>query len=680
MLTLQNDRSQTTISLPTTEIPLEGLLAKEWLLTNGRGGYASSTVTGCNTSSYHGLLVGALNPPVNRMMALSNCLEMLIFDASARNIHDREAVDLATFEFNGKFAPCGFGGITGFRRDSGVHFDYEFDKCRLTKSIYLLDRTDTVLIEYDFKSLSAPAEFTIRPFVGMRNFHALQKSCSSLTCMAKGEGIGVRTHAGLAGDLLMDCPCAAFEADEQWWFDFVYRVNKERGQGFEEDLWTPGFFRTRLTCPGSVVFRATLTSGGDEGPSGEIDIDSIRESLVRGRNKTAEHARKGTSREYRILCDAAEQFVTIRSRQNDSGVTILAGYPWFADWGRDAFIALPGLLLSRKRFDEAKSVLTTFSAAADEGMIPNRFDDESSDAHFNSVDASLWFVGACFEYLESCGDSETFTQQLLATIRWIVDRYENGTRFNIHADSDGLVSAGDRNTQLTWMDAKYDGVAFTPRFGKAVEVNSLWHSALCRLARFYSNRNDEAARRYKDMADKAGEGFRRLFWNEDKQYLNDCIGPDGSVDSSLRPNQIFSVSLPWCPLTGEQQKAVVEAVRRELLTPYGLRTLSPADKRYKGSYTGSPQQRDAAYHQGTVWPYLMGAFVEAYLKVHDFSKKSKKDAANFIAPLLGHLTGDGCLGSVSEIFDGDAPHRPRGCVAQAWSVAELIRAWHLIHR
>jgi predicted glycogen debranching enzyme len=375
---------------------------------------------------------------------------------------------------------------------------------------------------------------------------------------------------------------------------------------------------------------------------------------------------------------AADQFITKRRTTDENyRTTILAGFPWFADWGRDTFISLPGLLLTTGRFNEAKSVLTTFAQAADEGMIPNRFDDYGGAAYFNSVDASLWFINAAFQYFTTAGDSETFTQQFLPVIRWIVDSYHNGTRSGIHADKDDLITAGSNDTQLTWMDAKYENVAFTPRYGKAVEVNALWYNALCLLAQFYADRDIETAKRYRAMANQAEGSFCELFWNKTAGCLNDCILPDGTVDTSIRPNQIFAVSLPFSPLLPRQQKAVVNVVQEELLTPYGLRTLSPRDSRYKGIYIGSQRYRDEAYHQGTVWPYLIGPFVEAYLKVNDFSRKSKEQAAEFIEPLMQHLTEDSCLGSVSEIFDGDVPHKPRGCIAQAWSVAELIRAYQL---
>jgi glycogen debranching enzyme len=547
-----------------------------------------------------------------------------------------------------------------------------------------------------------------------------------------------------------------FENDRQWWFNFVYRNNRERGQDFTEDLWTPGFFKCRIETPAKIVLWANLSPPWvrckPESRYIGIDIEAVREDLNRHqesiklkanlildtrpfsvprksglrRMKCSMRVSKIWNRVSRIenrvsrfeaLCLTADRFIAkrqtnsscvvrdayrekentqydIRNTQYEYRTTILAGYPWFADWGRDAFISLPGLLLSTGRFDEAKSVLTTFAAAADEGMIPNRFDDRNDTTYFNSVDASLWFINAAFQYLKASGGlstelsrshSKTFMQDLMPAIRWIIDSYHKGTRFDIRADADGLITAGNNQTQLTWMDAKYDGIAFTPRCGKAVEVNALWYNALCLLAQFTEDRGQRTEilssdfRLLSSEIEKVQRSFCELFWNESKGYLNDCILPDGSVDESLRPNQIFAVSLPFSALSPSQQKSVVNVMQKQLLTPYGLRTLNVQDSRYKGVYTGPQKQRDEAYHQGTVWAFLLGPFVEGFLKVNGFSRKSKKKAAEFIQPLLQHLTEDGCLGSISEIFDGDAPHKPRGCIAQAWSVAELIRAYQLIN-
>jgi predicted glycogen debranching enzyme len=683
VLTLQKAISDEIVSIPTDKKSIEDLLTKEWLLTNNRGSYASSTIVGCNTRRYHGLLVGSLNPPANRIMALANCLEMIILNGNIFN--------LSTFEFNGKFAPAGFTFLKRFRRDSAVHFDYRLPQLQMTKSVYLLRDTDMVAVVYDFTAVRKPLEFVVRPFIGLRDFHTLQKSYAHISSTWLDDGLLTRHDIPGSCELFLSCPSMNFEKDRQWWFNFVYRNDKQRGQDFIEDLWTPGFFKGTIKTPTRIILWANLGSSG-KAASDEVklkaDIESVCEDLRNHQNNLITTAVRRTpysgnkDEKLRKLYLAADQFIAKHqpSEGCESRTTILAGFPWFADWGRDAFIALPGLLLYPGRFEEAKSVLTTFAAAAEEGMIPNRFDDYSDTAHFNSVDASLWFINAAFQYLKASGDSETFTGQFLPVIRCIIDTYQQGSRFEIRSDTDGLITAGNEQTQLTWMDVKYDGMAVTPRHGKAVEVNALWYDVLCLLAQFYDCQDDiENAKHYHDMADKVKNSFCELFWNKAGGCLYDCILPDGSADASLRPNQIFAVALPFSPLPPQQQKAVVDTVQKNLLTPFGLRTLNAEDTRYKGIYEGPQSQRDQAYHQGTVWPYLLGPFVESYLKVNGFNQKSKKKAAEFIRPLLRNLTEDGCLGQLGEIFDGDAPHKPRGCFAQAWSVAELIRAYQLIN-
>jgi len=403
---------------------------------------------------------------------------------------------------------------------------------------------------------------------------------------AASRGLLVRHATANAGNLLLRCSPAHFEKDPQWWFGFVYRTERERGQDFTEDLWTPGFFKCRIEAPARIVLWASLhphTPGSSHDNSVETDIDVLCNDLRQHQEDLSLQAQKASggslkaegfgdgqcqashpqpireaqgsaapgaathressieSQASGILYAAADQFVVKRQTNGGYRTTILAGYPWFADWGRDALIALPGLLLATGKFDEAKAVLTTFAAAADEGMIPNCFDERSDTAHFNSVDASLWFADAAFQYLEATGDSTTFTQELLPTIRWIIDSYSKGTRFGIRADADGLIMAGDENTQLTWMDAKCDGIAFTPRYGKAVEVNALWYNALMLMGTL--ERGGAKPNPAIPDAAKVQGSFCELFWNEDKGYLNDCILPDGSADQSLRPNQIFAVSL-----------------------------------------------------------------------------------------------------------------------------------------
>lgn len=670
MPTVEKANEKEIVSLSVQGVDVEELLGKEWLLTNERGSYAASTVAGCNTSSYHGLLAGSLNPPANRIMALSNCLEMVI--------RGSQVFELSTFEFGARPAPDGSLYLREFRRGTGVHFSYDLGDMRLQKAVYLVRDSDTVVVEYVFADACEPVELVVRPFVGLRDFHTLQRSYAPLTAESTEAGVIVRHDVPGSCELLLGSRAMRFERDPQWWFNFRYRVNRRRGQDDTEDLWTPGFFKGRVTGAERLVFWAHLSDSLRERGISEIDVDTVKRDLARHESSLRRGAR-GADATPVVLRLAADQFIVKRAAAGTVRSTILAGFPWFADWGRDAFIALPGLLLVTGRQEESRSVLSTFAGVVDEGMIPNRFDDRSATAYFNSVDASLWFVNAAFEYLGATGNGAAFREELLPAIRWIIDAYEKGTRFNIHSDVDGLIVAGDSNTQLTWMDAKCEGIAFTPRWGKAVEVNALWHNALRRMAEFCRREGSCDAARYDAMAKKAGESFSRVFWNETCGYLNDTVMPGGAVDASLRPNQVFAVSLPYGPpLARKQQQAVVEVVERELLTPYGLRTLNPGHPAYKGRYEGPLRQRDQAYHQGTVWPYLIGSFVEAYLKVHDFSAASKEQARRWLEPLLRHVVEDGCLGSIAEIFDGDAPHRPQGCVAQAWSVGELIRAIHLV--
>jgi glycogen debranching enzyme len=643
--------------------------------------------------------------------------------------------NLSTFEFNDTFAPEGYTHLKRFRRDTGAHFDYEFGPLKLTKSVYLLREYDTVAVVYDFSDVEAlpettAVEFVLRPFIALRDFHSLQKSSTMLRC----DRLDGRVHIGheTTGNcqLLLDCDSMTFDQDPQWWFNFIYRTDRERGQEFAEDLWSPGFFKCEPDSSARIILWASLAAGRAAGASrqastadslhdlcSQYNIEKVLDDLNRhyeeiehraasvssdikrtllsdfgrqsqgliknGFSDRLQNENPAPAEKYKLLCLAADQFVTNRQANTNSTqagrTTILAGFPWFADWGRDTFISLPGLLLLTGRTEQAKSVLMTFAEAADEGMIPNRFDDYSDTAYFNSIDASLWFINAAFQYLAATKDNSTFAQHLLPTIRWIIDSYQKGTRFGIHADNDGLITGGSRDTQLTWMDAKFEGTAFTPRYGKAVEVNALWYNSLCHLARYYGGKNTENANHYLSMAEKTAANFTRLFWNDKPGYLNDCITPDGTIDTSLRPNQIFAVSLAFSPLSPEQASQVVAVVQQHLLTPYGLRTLPKTDAKYEGNYTGPQSRRDRAYHQGTVWPYLMGHFVEAYLKVNGFSRKSKKHAAKLIQPLLEHLAGDRCIGQISEIFDGDPPHKAKGCFAQAWSVAELIRAYNMIY-
>jgi len=657
------------LSVSIQDKSLDTLLEREWLLTNSRGGFSSGSLLGCGTRRYHSLLIGTLQPPANRVASLANCLETLAYDG--------RSVPLSSFEFDRTIHPKGFAHLLEFRRDAGVHFEFQTDVAALTKSIYLLPDSDVVAVVYDFTSVFEPFDFTVRPFAAMRDFHSLQNSSNPLHAVWNGRELQVVNDHIADTQLILRSDAMEYNQNPQWWHRFLYRTDKARGQDCYEDLWSPGEYRCRIDGPRQLVLWAGLFDLHEPlGALEDMDLQSVIDSLAL-RDKDA---LRGASPSDPVACKlqlAADQFIIERSIEDKPTPSILAGYPWFLDWGRDTFIALEGLCLCTGRVDEAWGVLKTFAGAVSEGMIPNRFDDYGSAPHYNSIDASMWFVHAAFRWLSVSGNRTDFAQTLLPAVTRVIDAYRNGTRFGIRADSDGLITGGDVHTQLTWMDAKFGGIAFTPRYGKAVEVNALWYSNLCCMADYCKHENAEQAEHFSQLADQVRYSFRQSFWNEQHGYLNDCVLPDNKPDASLRPNQCFAVSLPYSPLTADQQEKVIETVERHLLTPYGLRTLCAADPRYKAHCTGPQGQRDAAYHQGTVWAWLIGTFVEGYLKVHNFDPTARRRGRMFLSKLIEHMETDACLGSISEIFDGDAPHRPQGTYAQAWSVAEVLRAWLL---
>ena len=647
---------------------LDEMLEKEWLLTNDRGSYAAGTVLGCNTRRYHGLLVASLLPPVERIVTLSNLLETVCYQG--------RTCELSNFEFSDRMHPQGYRSLRQFRQDTGVHFRYELDDLVVEKSIYLAHDQDLLAVTYDFSGSVEGGRFSIMPLIALRDFHSLQSSSTSLSMDQTDDVYTAHVLDPQGPAAHFHCPGANFEGGADWWYAMRYRKEAARGQHDYEDVWAAGSFKTDFVCPARVTLVVQATAGLQRPGPLDIDVDELIDSLHSRREKLYTWADVRDEHDKK-LAKAADQFI-VRRRISDSQIStsILAGYHWFADWGRDTFISLPGLLLETGRFSEAREVLATFGSVLNEGMVPNCFDDYGGQPHYNSVDASLWYVMAAYRYLLATEDEQTFNQHFRPVVEQIIEAYRDGTRFNIHADGDGLIVSGDAETQLTWMDARCNNVSFTPRYGKPVEVNALWINALHILAKTASDGN---RRRYwLDQAQLAEKSFRMSFWNTDQSCLYDCIMPDGSPDVSVRPNQIFAVSLPFSCLDSEQQLSVVRTVQEHLLTPYGLRSLSPQDGRYCGRYQGDQYSRDSAYHQGTVWGFLMGPFIEAFLKVHRFSPESARQAHDMITPLLDHLDNDACLGSVSEIFDGDPPHQPRGCIAQAWSVAELLRVKKLL--
>ncbi len=667
---LIQDSKMDMITLDLNPDNVELNLEKEWLLTNDRGSYSSGTIIGCNTRKYHGLLIAALHPPVERMVMLSNVLEIVHYN--------NKTYELSNFEFSDRLHPQGYKHLRIFHRNTGVHFEYDIEGLKVRKSIYLAHDQDTLLLTYEFSEAIGQGEFTLIPLVALRDFHTTQSSSTSLK-MDHEDGVYTAHVIDPHGPAVhMYFPQGQFEWGADWWYAMRHRQETRRGQQDYEDVWAPGRFNATFENNSRITLVAHATAGMHRSTSLDVDQNKLIQALHEREQRLIETAGVIDPLDI-ILTKAADQFI-VRRRINDNrlSTSILAGYHWFADWGRDTFISLPGLLLNTGRWDEAREVLMTFGEVLDQGQIPNRFDDYGGPPHYNSVDASLWFIIAAYQYLKVTGDNEHFMTHFRPMIEQIVDAYTRGTRDNIHTDRDWLITAGDADTQLTWMDAKCNDIAFTPRFGKAVEVNALWYNAINILTETAHDNNEKE--KWQTMVRNIRHSFCELFWNENDQCLYDGVFPDGSQDATIRPNQIFAVSLPFSPLTEDQQAAVVGVVQEQLLTPCGLRSLSPKDSRYHEYYGGDQFQRDSAYHQGTVWGFLIGPFVEAYLKVHHFSPDSLEQAQSFITPLLDHLVQDACLGSVNEIFEGKEPHYPKGCIAQAWSVAELIRAKHLIEQ
>jgi predicted glycogen debranching enzyme len=644
---------------------LDRLLEKEWLLTNRIGAYASSSVVGCNTRRYHGLLVASASPPVGRFLAVATVREQLVLDG--------EVIDLSTFEFDNVFSPKGFERFIEFRNDAAATFIFRVGSTEIIKEVALAEASNSVILRYTIHGSNAVLK--LWPFVALRDFHHVRRvhEPHQMTFQQTETGAVVQDLKWPDHNVhFLTSDDATFEAKAQWWYRFRYRLDIARGQEGSEDLYTPGSFDYSLSDGQPCL----LTACADHPEP--TDFDAL---VARRRKRLTDLAGSvgpsadDTTRRLAVASDAFVVRRTFPGGQKPSA-SILAGFPWFADWGRDAFIALPGILICTKRYELAREVFQTFSSHLGEGMIPNRYDDYSTTAHYNSIDASLWFIIAAERYLAATGDDRFWRDTLMPVADAILTHYQNGTRFDIHADADGLLTGGSPQTQLTWMDAKLGDETVTPRHGKAVEINALWHSAHRIMAERCRGVDDARSEHYAGAAEIIAKAFSLAFWDASRQCLYDCVkGSD--ADESIRPNQIFAVSLPHSPLGAEQRADVVRTVTEHLLTPLGLRTLSPTDWRYRRRYGGSWESRDRAYHQGTVWPWLIGPFIEAYLKVEGDKRFAVERARQWLSAFDGHLREVG-LGQVSEIADGDSPHMPRGCIAQAWSVGEVLRAKLLV--
>src|SRR6516165_6240877 len=631
---------------------------REWIETNGMGGYASSTIVGLNTRRYHGLLVAATRPPLGRMVLLSKVEETIIIGG--------HRYDLSTNRYSGAFYPDGYELLKEFRLDPFPTFVYEVEGVEIEKRVFLVYGHNTVVIEYDFRGLDrglhTDVSFELRPLIAFRDYHSTTRWNGALdpAFSIEGDRVTLTPYQGVPS-LHIAFGKAQIEKVGDWYYNFERDAEFERGFYDNEDLFNPLVSRYAIGPRDSVSVIASL-----EG-------HQVAESADRRGRELQRRAELIYSSRYSdslitSLTTAADQFIV---RRGELG-TIIAGYHWFGDWGRDTMIALPGLTLTTGRTEIARSILETFARHADKGMLPNRFPDDGADPEYNTVDAALWMFEAVQAYLNQTGDWSFVENRLYDPLAGIIEWHQQGTRFGIKVETDGLVHAGEAGSQLTWMDAKVGDVVATPRQGKPVEIQALWYNAL-RIIEHVSRKIGKVseAARYATMADLARRSFNAAFWYDDGGYLYDVI--DGERrDGSLRPNQILAVSLSHSILDSSRARAVVDAVERELLTPHGLRSLAPSDPAYRGRYVGDAATRDMTYHQGTVWPWLAGPFFTAWLKVHGTNEGSRKTVKAWLAQFEEHFTQAG-LGQVSEIFDGDAPFEARGCIAQAWSVAELLR-------
>jgi predicted glycogen debranching enzyme len=630
-------------------------LSREWLETNGIGGFSSSTILGLNTRRYHGLLTAATKPPVGRFVLLSKLEETLLIDG--------RRYELSANQYPGVIHPQGFNYQTGFRLDPFPTFTYEIEGTHIEKSVFMISGENTTVVQYVIKQpVAKDIKLEIRPLIAFRDYHSTTHENVALNPQVETENgqTTFRPYSDLPALHLAHDP-AEINSNGFWYRNFQYAVEQERGLDFAEDLFSPCAFTFDLNAAKTVNIIAS-TERRDAG-----DGDTYREAEIE-RRSTINKQTNATNELVVSLTTAAEQFVVARER----GETVIAGYHWFADWGRDTMIALPGLTLVNGRSDISRNILAEFATHIDQGMLPNRFPDAGETPEYNTVDATLWFFEAVRSFLQYTGDYEFVRTNLYAVLKDIVNWHVKGTRYQISVDDDGLLFSGEPGVQLTWMDAKVGDRVVTPRHGKPVEIQALWYNALRVMEHLASKFQElDAKDEYGAMADKALASFNGVFWNEQTGCLYDVVNGEDR-DASIRPNQVIAISLTNTMLSKERAVSVLRVIERELLTPRGLRTLSPTDPDYIGRYEGGPATRDGAYHQGTVWPWLMGPYITAYTRT--FGKKAGRQfAALWLENFQEHLH-EACLGQVSEIFDGDAPHAPRGCVAQAWSVAELLRA------
>jgi predicted glycogen debranching enzyme len=658
----------------------EPLVTREWLVTNGLGGYASGTVSGVITRRFHGLLIAALPTPFGRRMMLNDVLEQLRFaDGRIVQLGGEERV-------NSSLAVHGANYLTEFRLENGLPvWTYSVDGIELEKRLVLPHRQNTVHLQYRVTCGKCNVRLELRPAMHFRPHEgALDVPLDEpyVTTVIDDRYEFASAASPIPLRMLIHGTNAAFTFDRRHIQEVLYRIEESRGYESRGDLWSPGYFHVELSNENAATLVASTESWDTIralNPSDAFRVDSER--LANLINHADPCVREGIGSE---LVIAADQFVitptgriedVARARAHgDEVLTVIAGYHWFTDWGRDTMISLEGLTLITGRHNEAAWILHTFAYYVRDGLIPNMFPEGEKEGLYHTADATLWFFHAIDRYMEITGD-RTILRSIMPKLVEIVNCHLNGTRFGVGVDpSDGLLRQGAEGYQLTWMDAKVDDWVVTPRRGKAVEINALWYNALKLLEGWI--RSGEESPLDADViaghADMAKSSFNQRFWYQEGSYLYDVVDTEhGGNDPACRPNQLFAISLRHAILDASRWERVVDVCRERLLTPVGLRSLAPGHPDYKPRYDGDLRSRDAAYHQGTVWAWLIGPFVDAWLKVHP---EGCREARKFLEGFIPHL-GEACIGSISEVFDAEEPYTPRGCIAQAWSVAEVLRSW-----
>ena len=648
-------------------------IKREWAVTNGIGGYAGSSMIGAHSRTHQGYLIASLHAPIERYLVFSKINETATVGTSTVSFETSQhcASGKTVYTEGQKF-------LTSFIYDGSVHYTYETDNFSFEKHITLKRNANVCAVAYELTAGDSDCTFTLTPLFNYR-----EHSESSTPDTLKFETFTEDRTFYLVPEKNKDI-AIRFQTSEGTFSEreTVYDIDMQLQ--IEVDLETDGLdchycpVDLSIAVPANTTKKVSiLCSIGDvnerPAPVSATEAFSILEENARCHAELFEKAGYRDSFANQLVL-ASDQFLTYR--ESTKMMTVLAGLPWFTDWGRDTMIAFTGLTLCTKRFKEAEEILLTFARYIRHGIVPNMFPDDNMPPLYNTVDASLWYFYAVYQYLHynPAADAEAFIkEQIFPHLKEIISAYEKGTDFSIYMEDDGLIHAGSGLDQITWMDVRVGDWVATPRHGKPVEINALWYNAL-RIMESLCEKFDEDASAYRTRANQVKESFNAKFWDSSNQCLFDVVDGD-EPDDHIRPNQIYAVSLPFSLLPEEQEKAVVALVEKELFVGCGLRSLAPDHPDYHGIYCGALAKRDAAYHQGTAWGFLLGGFFSAYMKVNHHSSSAAENAVRMLEPVRKHLTDSGCIGSISEIFDGDAPHNPRGCYAQAWSVGEVLRCY-----